>query len=51
MHFVRLSILQTYLKDLLLLFLLYAWFDSRGPRVPTIPDLLAIAKNLKHMVS
>lgn len=51
MHFIRLSILQTYLKDLFLLFLLYVWFDSQGPRVPTIPILLVIAKNLKHMVS
>lgn len=50
MHFIRLSILQTYLKDLLL-FLLYVWFDSQGPRVPTIPILFVIAKNLKHMVS
>lgn len=51
MHLIRLPTLQTYLKDLLLLFFLYVWFDSPAPRVPTIPILLVIAKNLKHMVS
>lgn len=31
-------------------FFLYGWFDSQGPRAPTAPIFLVIAKNPKHMV-